>query len=47
MNPNALLFWCIGAGIGYLIDAGHGALIGFLVTGGFSLLVTIIDGSME
>ena len=41
LNPNALLFWAIGAGIGYLIDGGHGALIGFLVTGGISLLVSL------
>lgn len=41
LNPNALLFWALGAGVGYLIDGGHGALIGFLVTGGISLLVSL------
>lgn len=41
INPNALLLWAFGAGVGYLADGTHGALIGFLVTAGISLLASL------
>lgn len=38
INPNAVLFFLFGTGLGYAVDGNRGALIGFLVTAGISLL---------
>jgi hypothetical protein len=39
MNPQALLFWGLGAGIGALVDGGHGALVGLVGTMAVSFVV--------
>lgn len=43
LNPNALMFWLLGSGVGYLLDGTHGAVVGLVVTVGFSALVGIIN----
>lgn len=40
-NPNAVLFWAVGAGIGYLVNGWHGALAGFVVTGSLSVIASM------
>lgn len=43
MNPNAIVFWLLGSGIGYLVGGVHGAVVGLVGTVGFSALMGIID----
>ena len=41
MNLNAIVFWAFCAGIGYLVDGTHGALVGLVVGLGISLLASL------
>lgn len=44
LNPGALVFWLIAAGIGYLIaDTGKGAIVGAVCAMTFSLAVSFLE----
>jgi hypothetical protein len=42
-NPNVLMFWGLGAGIGYLYDGTHGAVVGLVGTLACSFLVGLLQ----
>lgn len=41
MNPNALVMWGLFSGVGYLIDGGHGAVVGLVGGLAISFLATM------
>lgn len=43
MNPNAIVFWLLLAGIGYLVNDIRGAITGLVVGLAVSLLVDLFS----
>lgn len=40
MNPNAIVFWAFCAGVGYLCNGTHGAVVGAVIGLGVSVLAS-------
>jgi hypothetical protein len=41
LNPTAVLFWAITSAVGYLIAGSTGAILGFIISGTISLILSV------